>query len=189
MRLTIFAAGALLPLAACNQGPSTEESARRTGDIRLENASVEEVAKQAAAAETKAPGKPGQWETSMQLVALEPGAMPEAIAAKMQEDVGKPPRTERGCRKTDELKPLDISRLGAMAPGCRFSKYRFVGGKLDAAMECDTPMGKAQASFSGTQTPTAFDLTMTQRQTPTGQAKATSMTLRLTGKRLGECKA
>jgi len=189
MRFTILAAGALLPLAACNQGPSTEESARRTGDVRLENASVEEVAKQAVAADAKAPAQSGQWETGVQLVALEPGGMPEQIAAKMKEDVGKPPRTERGCRKAEELKPFDVSKLGTMASGCRFSKYRFVGGKLDAAMACDTPMGKAQMRFAGTQTPTAFDLTMTQRQTPAGQTKETSMTVRMTGKRIGECKA
>lgn len=189
MRLTILAAGALLPLAACNQGPSTEDSARRTGDIRLDNASMEEVAKQSVAAETKAPVQPGLWETSEQLVALDTGAMPEPMASKMKQEVGKPPRTERGCRKPEELKPFDVSKLGPMAAGCRFPKYRFVGGKMDAVMECDTPMGKAHATFSGTQTPTGFDLTMTQRQTAPGQTKETSMTVRITGKRLGECKA
>lgn len=190
MRLTILAAGALLlPLAACNKGPSTEQSARETGEIRLENASMEEVAKQSVAADAKAPGQPGLWETGVQLVALDPGAVPEPMASKMKEDVGKPPRVEQTCRKAGDVKPFDVSKLGPMSAGCKFPKYNFVGGKMDAVMECDTPMSKAHATFSGTQSPTAFDLTMTQRQTVPGQAKETSMTVRITGKRLGECKA
>lgn len=190
MRLTILAAGALLlPLAACNKGPSTEESARQTGEIRLENASVEEVAKQSAAAEAKTAAQPGQWESTAQLVALETGGIPEPMASKMKADVGKPPKTEVGCRKAEELKPFDVSKLGPMMNGCKFSKYTFAGGKVDAAMECETPAGKSHATFKGTQTPTAFDLTMTQGQTMPGQTKEASMTVRITGKRLGECKA
>lgn len=191
MRFTILAAGALLlPLAACDKGPSTEESARATGEIRLENATMEEVAKQAAAAEAKAPSqKPGQWETSVQLVALETGGVPEPMASKMKEELGKPPKTEQGCRKAEDLKPLDASKFGPMAAGCKFPKYTFAGGKMDAVMECDTPMGKSHATFKGTQSATAFDLTLSQSQTVPGQTKATSMTLRVTGKRLGECKA
>ena len=102
MRLTIIAAGALLlPLAACNQGPSTEESARQTGDIRLENASIEEVAKQSAAADAKTASQPGEWENSFQLTALETGGVPEPMASKMKAEVGKPPKTEKSCRTAE----------------------------------------------------------------------------------------
>lgn len=190
MRLTILAAGALLlPLAACHKGPSTEESARQTGEIRLENASMEEVAKQSAAADAKTAAQPGQWENSVQLVALETGGIPEPMASQMKAEVGKPPRTETGCRKADEVKPMDISKLPPMQRGCTFPKYNVVAGKVDATMQCDTPMGKATMTMAGTQTKTSYDLTVTQRQTVTGQTKESSMTVRMTGKRLGECKA
>jgi hypothetical protein len=190
MRFTILAAGALLlPLAACNKGPSTEESARATGDIRLENASMEEVAKQSAAAETKVAPQPGQWENSVQLVALETGGIPEPMASQMKAEVGKPPKTETGCRKAEEVKPMDLSKLPTMQRGCSFPKYLAASGKVDAVMQCDTPMGKATMTMAGTQTKTGYDLTITQRQTATGQTKESSMTVRMTGKRLGECKA
>lgn len=189
MRLTILAAGALLPLAACNQGPSTEESARRTGEVRLENASMEEVAKQSAAADTKAPSQPGMWEETMQLTGFEPGGAPEAQVAPLKAQVGKPPQTQRGCRTERDGKPLDVSKFPAMAKSCRFAKYVTAGGKVDAVMDCDTPLGKSRVSITGTQTPAAYDLTMKQSQTVTGQTKETSMTFRVTGKRVGECKA
>jgi len=191
MRLTILAAGALLlPLAACNKGPSTEESARATGEIRLENASIEEVAKQAAAAEAKTPSqKPGQWQNSFQLIALETGGVPEPMASQMKAEVGKPPKTETSCRKAEDVKPLDLSKLSPMQRGCTFPKYVVVAGKVDAVMECDTPMGKSRMTISGTQGQTSYDLTMTQRQTVPGQTKESSMTVRMVGKRLGECKA
>lgn len=189
MRLTILAAGALLlPLAACNKGPSTEESARQTGEIRLENASMEEVAKQSAAADTKNPTQPGQWENSFQLVAIETGGVPEPMASQMKAEVGKPPKVETGCRKADDVKPLDVSKLPPSQRGCTFPKYKVVGGKIDAAMECDTPMGKSHMTITGTQGKTSYDLTMTQRQTAPGQTKESSMTVRMVGKRLGECK-
>lgn len=189
MRLTIIAAAALLPLAACNQGPSTEESARQTGEIRLENASMEEVAKQSAAADTKTASQPGEWENSFQLTALETGGVPEPVASQMKAEVGKPPRTEKSCRKAEDVKPMDVSKLSPAQRGCKFPKYFVVGGKIDAVMECDTPLGKSHMTINGSQTKTSYDLTMTQRQTVPGQTKESSMTVRLTGKRLGECKA
>ncbi|MDG2534698.1 DUF3617 domain-containing protein [Sphingomonas sp. HITSZ_GF] len=189
MRLTILAAGALLPLAACNQGPSTEQSARQTGEIRLENASMEEVAKQSAAADAKTAAQPGQWENSFQLVALETGGVPEPIASQMKAELGKPPKTETSCRKAEDVKPIDVSKLSPMQRGCTFPKYKVVGGKIDAVMECDTPMGKSHMTITGSQTKTSYDLTMSQSQTVPGQTKQTSMTVRITGKRLGECKA
>jgi len=190
MRFTILAAGALLlPLAACNKGPSTEQSARETGEIRLDNASMEEVAKQSAAADTKTAAQPGQWENSFQLVALEPGGIPEPYASKMKEEVGKPAKTETSCRKAEDIKPIDLSKLSPMQRGCTFPKYYVTGGKVDAVMECDTPAGKSRMTITGTQAKTSYDLTMTQRQTAPGQTKESSMTVRMTGKRLGECKA
>lgn len=190
MRLTIFAAGALLPLAACNQGPSTEESARQTGEIRLENASMEEVAKQSAAAEAKAPSQaPGQWEEGEQLVALETGGAPEEKVAPLKAQIGKPPQMRSGCRTAEDVKPFDVSKFPTMQSICRFQKYTSSAGKVDAVMECNTPMGPSRVAIAGTQSANAYDLTLKRSMTVTGQAKESSMTVRVTGKRLGACKA
>lgn len=190
MRLTILAAGALLlPLAACNKGPSTEESARATGEIRLDNASMEEVSKQAVAAEGKAPvTQPGQWEETMQMIGLEAGSATEAQIAPLKAQVGKPPEKRTMCRAATDPKPFDVSKFPQMAQTCRFAKYYSVGGKVEAVMNCDVPGGKSSVSIAGTQNATAYDLTMKQSQTMTGQPKESSVTLRVTGKRLGECK-
>ncbi len=190
MRLTILAAGALLPLAACSQGPSTEESARQTGVIQLENASMEDVAKQSAAAEAKAPGQSaGQWEEGEQLVALEAGGAPEEKVAPLKAEIGKPPRMRSGCRTAQDVKPFDVTQFPAMQSVCRFPKFSSKSGKVDAVMECTTPAGPSRVSITGTQGPNAYDLTMKRSMTMPGQTKESSMTIRLTGKRLGACKA
>ncbi len=189
MRHAIIAAGALLPLAACNSGPSTEESARRTGDIRLENASVEEVAKQTAAADEKNRADPGQWENSYQIVALDVTGVPEPIASQMKAEVGKPPRVDHVCKKASDAKAIDPSKLSPQQRGCTFPKYVMAGGKIDAKMECDGPFGKMRMTMAGTQGKSAYDITITQSQAMPGQPKESSMTIRLTGKRTGECKA
>jgi hypothetical protein len=189
MRLSILAAGALLPLAACNTGPSTEDSAKRTGDIRLENASMEEVVKQTVAAQGKTRAQPGEWENSYQLVALDLNGVPEPVASQMKSELGKPPHTTRICKKAEDAQAIDFSKLSTTQQGCRFPKYLMAGGKIDAKMECDAQFGKMRMAITGTQTPTGYDVTMTQSQAVPGQNKESSSTVRLTGKRVGDCKA
>lgn len=189
MRRAIFTATMLLPLAACGFGPSTEDSARQSGEIRLENATMEEVAKQTVAAEEKTRSEPGQWENSYQLVALDVTGAPEPLAARMKAELGKPPRVNRACRKAEDARPIDFAKLSPMQRGCTFPKYVMAGGKIDAKMECDGPFGKVRMTMAGTQSKTAYDVTMTQSQAVPGQARESSMTIRVTGKRIGECKA
>lgn len=188
MRLTILAAGALLPLAACG-GPSTEESARRSGDIQLENASMEEVAKQTLAAGEKTRSDPGQWENSYQLLALDITGVPENVAGPMKAELGKPPKVVSLCKKAEDSQAIDITKLSPMQRGCTFPKYVMAGGKIDAKMECQGPYGAVRMTIAGTQSKTAYDVTIEQTQQMPGQPKESRMKIRLTGKRTGDCKA
>lgn len=173
-------------LTGCNKGPSTEESARATGDIRLENASAEEVIKQAAAAQGKNQIQPGEWENSVQVVAMEMPGLPEAFRKKM-EDETKAPTVKKECKTAADAKAVDFAKLAPVAQGCTFAKYVLSGGKVEADMVCKGPMGAVAMTINGTQSPTSYDMTMTQTlDGPKGKAKTT---IRASGKRLGDCKS
>ncbi len=190
MRRLSFAAATLLLLAACKPGPSTVDSARETGEIRLENASAEEVVKQNEAARGKHKVEPGQWENSYQLVSLDMPGLPEgAMRNEMMAETRRPPRIVRECKKDADSKPIDFTKLSPTQQNCRFGKYILANGRIDAAMECQGPFGPIRMSIAGTQSGAAYDVTMTQSSTAPGQTAESKMTIRMTGKRIGDCKA
>lgn len=189
MRKLVLIMGLGAALAGCNKGPSTEDSARKTGDIRLENASAEEVLKQAAAAQDKNKIQPGEWENTVQLVTSEMPGAPEMLRKQMEAEMKKPPEAKKECKRAEDVKAIDFTKLAPAAQGCTFPKYVVADGRIDANMVCKGPFGPVRMTIGGTQTPTSYDITMTQQQAMPGQSAESKMTIRATGKRLGDCKA
>ena len=194
MRHLVLAAGTLsalssLALSGCG-GPSTADSARRTGEIRLENATAEEGIKQSQAAQGKNRIEPGQWESSFQLVSMDLPGVPEGpLREQMLAETKKPPRVVRECKKAEDAKGIDFSTLSPEQRNCRFPKYEIAGGKIAAEMECQGPLGPVRMTISGTQSPTAYDITMTQSQAGPKADQGSKMVVRVKGKRIGDCAA
>ncbi|RYG89030.1 MAG: DUF3617 domain-containing protein [Alphaproteobacteria bacterium] len=189
MRKLLLIAGLSTALAGCNNGPSTEESARKTGDIRLENATAEEVIKQASAAQGKNKIQAGEWEDSIQLVSADMPGVPEMVRKEMEAESKKPPEVRKTCKKDEDIKAIDFTKLAPQANGCTFPKYVVADGKIEANMECKGPFGPIRMSISGTQTPTSYDVTMAQSQALPGGKAESKLTMRASGKRLGNCTA
>lgn len=189
MRKLVLMAGLGVALAGCNKAPTTEETARQTGDVRLQNVSAEEVMKQVAAAQDKNQVQPGEWENTLQIVSVEMPGAPEMLRKQIEAEARKPPESKKECKKAESAKALDFSQMGAVTKDCIFPNYVMAGGKIDANMECKGPFGPVKMAISGTQTATAYDITMTQLQTAPGQSAQSKLTIRASGKRLGECKS
>lgn len=189
MRNLVLIAGLGMALAGCNKGPSTEETAKATGEIRLENASAEEVMKQAAAAQDKNQIKPGEWENTVHLISAEMPGAPEMLRKQMEAETKKPPEAKKECKRAEDVKAVDFSKLAPQAQGCVFPTYVIAGGRIDATMECKSPAGPVKMTIHGTQTSTAYDITMTQEQSIPGAPGPSKMTIKATGKRLGDCQS
>lgn len=183
--LILLAAGAAL--AGCKESPSTEESAAKTGEIRLTNATTEEVLKQMNAASAKNSAEPGEWETTHRISAVEMPDAPEAVKKQIETDLKSPPLTAKECRTAESIKPLDLSSLGPQAANCKFEKYVIAGGKVDAVMLCKNGDETERLEMTGTQSKTAYDLTLVQIKP--GKNGDNKMSIHTTGKRIGECKA
>lgn len=178
----MFAIASTLSLAACGQG-----------DVDLKNASVEDVAKATANAQTLTPG---QWSMTTEVVSVDlPGLPGQAAAMKDQMTkalVGRQTVSEN-CVTPEQAKTPPAELLaGGDAGDCRFEKYAMSSGKMDAALACKPPAGgemkmKMTGLFGGDD----FALDTTMQVAAPGMPDGKTMTIKtkMTGKRSGECKA
>ncbi|TKD52821.1 DUF3617 domain-containing protein [Sphingomonas baiyangensis] len=183
----ILLAGAL---AGCG-GESTTESAARTGEISLRNASVGEVAEQTEAAGGlgAAAFSPGEWETRVQVTDAQIAGMPPAMVDQMRKQLITV-RTSSSCMTPDEAtRPNETMFSGTDRGNCRFDRYDMANGRIAAAMTCmamaDQPA--MTATMQGRYDATSFDIDNRLEVTNVAGAESLTMAARVTGKRLGDC--
>lgn len=181
MRKLVLIAG-LTIVVGCSNDPSG--SASSGGDIRLENASVAEVAKQAAAA-GKSRIEPGAWERTVNIVSMDIPGLPEPMRSQMAAEASKPAPVQKECKQAN-AEPVDFTQFPAQAESCVYSRYELTGEKIDATMVCTSPIGDVKMAINGTQSPTSYDMLMTQTQMVPDHGEAKSV-FRIAGKRVGSC--
>jgi hypothetical protein len=182
IRATASAIVSALALAACGQG-----------DVDLKNASVEDVAKATANAQTLTPG---QWSMTTEVVSVEMPGMPAQSAAMKDQMakalIGKQTVSEN-CVTPEQAKTPPTSMLaGGNAGDCRFDKYAMAGGKMDATLVCKPSAGgEMSMQMAGPFSGDSFALDATMQVAAPGMPGGKSMTIKtkMTGKRNGECKA
>lgn len=158
--------------------------------IDLTNASIAEVAEKAVGAQQQ---RPGQWEIATEVTAMEIEGMPEdsPMAEMMKQQMGQK-RTDTQCLTEEDAKkamvPQDLDPNG----NCRFARFKMGGGNIDATLSCAAPdgAGRMEVTQKGTYSPESYDLTSTMtRSGGEGIGANSTMSMKVTGKRIGECKA
>jgi hypothetical protein len=177
MRMTI--ALALLALAACNKEP----------ELKLKNATVEEVAAKAKAAGAgEMRPEPGQWKVVTTMKLLEVEGVPEAAAAQMK---GALARTATNLKC---LTPEDVQKPNLFAgrdnSRCKYDDFDMKGGKIKATMHCPGQSGGEMGmTLDGAYTPQSYNVLATMdMQMPTA-GQSMKMTMQANGTRIGECPA
>ncbi len=184
MKNTALILSALILLTSCGRA-----------DVELTNASLEDVAKATAAAETLTPG---QWATVTEIVSVDaPGADGQSkavINAISKGMVGKKSATEH-CLTPEQAKRPDAGMFAGKTGGsCRFDRFALSGGTMDATVHCGTPGGRGdmvmamKGKYGGESYALASEMTMSGMP---GPASGRGMTIRATSKgtRTGACKA
>lgn len=164
-----------------------------TGDVELKNASVEDVVKATANAQTLTPG---QWSTTTEVVSVDLPGLPAQTAAAMKDQmtnaIGRQTVSEN-CVTPEQAKTPPAELLaGSNAGDCRFGKYAMAGGTLDATLSCKPAAGgEMTMTMAGPFSGDSFALDATMQVAPPGVGSGKAMTIktRMTGKRNGECKA
>jgi len=112
------------------------------------------------------PGKPGQWEMTMQM------DMP-GMPFKM------PPMKTTICLTADDLKDPQKSVPQDAKNKCTVSDYKIEGNKVSWSVECAKPKmkGTGEATYSGDTFTSTVHMEMEERE----------MTVKYSGKWMGEC--
>ena len=186
MHRYLLAGMAVLALAGCQS--AAEKHAAETGEVDVANVSVGELSKVLKAARAKTELEPGIWTAQMHVVSTDLSAFKGEDRAAQEEAIRRQERKSNGCRKADELKPLDIRNLEQVAGTCSVARYVVKGGKLDANIQCTKDgAGTTTVLASGTMGKTAFDVTISQETGKPGDQGYVAIKLQATGKRTGAC--
>ena len=172
----------LIALAACDGigEPSVD----------LTNASMAEVATEAVKVQQQ---RPGQWDITSQLVSLDVEGIPEdsPMTAMLKQQIGQP-KTDSQCLTEEDAKKAMVPQDVDPNNSCRFGHFRMKGGQIDAEMTCRAPDGPGTLAMTqkGSYSPDSYDVTSTlTRAGGTAPRENSTMTMKVSAKRTGECKA
>ena len=172
--------GSGLAVAACNQGPQVHE----------ENASVDEV----AAEVRKATGgarfiRAGEWKSTGTIEEMSIPGMSAAESARMKDAMAKSGIHEFSTCLTEEDVKQPEGKFFTGNEQCRYDHFTMSGGKIDAAMRCESPGGGTQVmTMAGTYSPDSYQMRMEMKTAGgPGAAGAMTMRMRVDSKRVGAC--
>ena len=183
MRLASIAllAATTLGLAACNKGPSVD----------LKNVTPAEVAKAMKdSGANRALIRPGKWQSTMTIIAMDTAQLPPEIAAKINAQVGKP-RSIEACLTPKQVDAAD-QMIGPAAANCRYEHYTMGGGKIDGHMTCTGPAGSQEMTVNGTYAKDQYAMTVANKAKDSAGAQSLSglsTTMKVESHRLGDCDA
>jgi hypothetical protein len=136
----------------------------------------------ATAAQAAGPIQPGLWE--MRSVATDvdmPGAPPQML------QMMKKPQTIRHCITPDQASKGPQELLKQSQGQCKFSKYDFTGGRVNAVMQCNSgERGTMTVTTEGNFSPSSY--ATTSKMVMNSSRGTMRVTSNSTGKRIGTCK-
>ncbi len=174
----------LFALAACDSLGLGEPG------VDLTNASIAEVAAEAVKVQQQ---RPGQWEITSQLVSLDVEGVPDdsPMTAMLKQQIGQP-KTDSQCLTEEDAKKAMVPQDVDPNNSCSFAHFRMKGGRIDAEMTCSAPEGPGTLTMTqkGSYSPDSYDVTSTlTRAGGTAPGENSTMTMKVSAKRTGECKA
>lgn len=171
MRTILLLATATIALAGCNKK-----------SVSLDNATPEEVAKA-----TKDAGlsiKPGQWETSIEVLEVEAPGLPKEAIGMMKSNASQ---THSYCITPEEAANPSggLFTDDTKNTKCKVEHFAMSGGRVDQTIVCPGPGGKNGMRMTTSGTYSAESMTGTADM---DMGDTMKMKAKLTSKRVGECK-
>jgi Protein of unknown function (DUF3617) len=136
--------------------------------------------------------KPGEYESTSEIVKFEAPGMSAAMSAKLQETMVGTKTTAKHCltkEQADKDQGDMFKNIAAGGGNCAMDSYKVNGGKVAGQMTCTTPSGgKGVMTLAGSVSDSASDMTMVanieDKTLPQGKA---TMEMKVATKRLGDC--
>ncbi|MDR7104088.1 DUF3617 domain-containing protein [Croceicoccus sp. BE223] len=191
IRLLVLCA-APLALAACGSDkPAADAVTQAKGEAPADLPSGMSDAEIASQMKNAVRPRPGQYESTAELVSLEIPGIPAEEAAKMKAMMGESfGRTSSRCLTRAEAEKGFEELAKSSQEGCRMDSFTSNGAKFAGRMICDTADAKGTVTMSGTGTETGSQMTMTMNmQSPGLPGGAMAMEMKVASRRTGDCKS
>ncbi|HEX2793119.1 MAG TPA: DUF3617 domain-containing protein [Croceicoccus sp.] len=182
---------ASLALAACSsEKPAEEATAGAAADAPVDLPSGMSEADIATQMKNAVRPRPGQYESTAELVSLEIPGVPQAEAAQMKammrQSFGK---TSSRCLTQAEAEKGFEELARSSQEGCRMDSFTADGARFAGRMICDTADAKGTVTMSGTGTETGSQMTMEMdMRSPGLPGGSMAMEMRVASRRTGDCK-
>jgi Protein of unknown function (DUF3617) len=169
----------LLPLvflAACDSSP----------DVKMENASVGEVAKEMRKQGTDGFVNPGKWQQVVTLVDIEAPGMPAEAKSAMRQAMGQKQTHEICLTEAQAKSPKEDFFTGA-DQNCRYEHFNWGDGKIDLKLNCQHPNASQTMVLTGDYQPNSYSMAMTATTEGAKPIEQMVMQMKVDAKRIGDC--
>ena len=177
MKRTLFAAATALCLSSCGSGDKVD----------MENASVEDVAKELQKADTNEGFvNPGQWKQTVTLVEISAPNMPPQVAEAVKKQTGTS-QVHESCLTPDQARrPREDFFTGA-EKNCRYEHFQWGSGKVDLKLVCKEDQANRIMELTGNYKPDSYQMVMNANTEGGPPEGAMTMKMQVDAERVGEC--
>ena len=176
MRTTLILIAATGLLAACNSEP----------EVKMENASVGEVAKEMREKASDSFINPGKWQQRVTLVDIDAPDMPPEAKSMMQKAMGEA-QVHEVCLSADEAKSPKEDFFSGADKNCRYEHFNWGNGKIDLKLNCKHPTTSHTMVLVGDYRPDSYVMNMTAANDGQGPMQHMVMKMKVEAKRVGDC--
>lgn len=166
----------LLFVAACSSEP----------DVKMENASVAEVAEEMREAGNDRFINPGKWEQTVTLESIDAPGMPPEAKSMMQKAMGDA-QVHEVCLSPEEAKSPKEDFFSGADKNCRYEHFNWGDGKIDLKLNCKHPNATQTMLLVGNYDPNSYTMTMTASNAGGGAMEQMVMKMKVEAKRVGAC--
>ena len=166
----------LMFVAACNSEP----------DVKMENASVGEVAQEMRKQADSQFVNPGKWQQTVTLVDIEAPGMPPEARSMMQKAMGEA-QVHEVCLTPEEAKSPKEDFFSGADKNCRYDHFNWGDGKIDLKLNCKHPNATQTMVLVGSYEPDSYTMSMTASTEGDQPVEQMVMKMRVDAKRVGAC--
>jgi hypothetical protein len=178
MRKALILISCMGALAACNSEP----------DVKMENASVGEVAKEMRKQGNDSFVNPGQWKQTVTMVSIDAPGMPPEAKSMMEQAMGQA-QVHNVCLTAAQAKSPKEDFFAGADKNCRYEHFNWGAGKIDLKLNCKHPNATQTMVLVGDYEPNSYTMNMTATNEGGGPAEQMVMTMKVEAERTGECTA
>lgn len=163
-------------LAACGSEP----------DVKMENASVGEVAREMKKQGAEAFINPGKWQQTVTLVDIDAPGMPPEAKQMMQKAMGEA-QVHEVCLTPEQAKSPKEDFFSGADKNCRYEHFNWGDGKIDLKLNCKHPNATQTMVLVGDYQPDSYVMNMTATNEGGGPVEHMVMKMKVDAKRVGDC--